>query len=190
MGIHPMRDLFRVQSLFVASMLLGLLPLQAQQSENRWWPVQGLPRTLVRIANPSDAPESNTALQMMVQSLAGLAAKAVNEGRGDELVWVDTVNQNLKEWLVRLREAHPQVQDGGLLKPWELVDRYSNKGIVKGYILFRLDGSPGEPNAHRKDMDCSVNSATSMAGVLNGIIVAEELSVRLWAGAEARRSTP
>jgi hypothetical protein len=32
-------------------------------------------------------PASRVALQMMAQSVAGLAAKAVNEGRGDELVW-------------------------------------------------------------------------------------------------------
>ncbi len=32
------------------------------------------------------------ALRMMLQSIAGLAAQAVNEGRGDEMVWVDEGN--------------------------------------------------------------------------------------------------
>ena len=39
----------------------------------------------------------------------------------------------------------------------------------------RLDRSQGEINAYRPGMDCSVNVATSLAGLLDGIIVAEEL---------------
>jgi hypothetical protein len=74
-----------------------------------------------------------------------------------------------------LARGKPQVKDGGSTKPWQLVERYSSQGIIKGYILFRSDRSPGDINAHRPGMDCSVNIATSLAGVLNGIIVAEEL---------------
>ena len=46
------------------------------------------------------------AYQMMVQSVAGLAAKAVNEGRGDELVWVGTEHLDVEEWLRRLLASH------------------------------------------------------------------------------------
>ena len=144
--------------------------LAADWNDHRWWPVQAAPKSVVRVANPPDA-----ALEMMVQSLAGLAAKAVNEGSGDELVWVATGNPNMEEWLARLGRSHPQVQNGGVYQPWELVDRYSRAGIVKGYILYRLDRSVGELNAHRPAMNCSVNVATSLAGLSNGVIVAEEL---------------
>jgi hypothetical protein len=103
MGVHLRENVFSVQSVFVAMLVLGIVALRAQQNENRWWPVQALPRAFVRVTNPPDVPA-----QMMVQSLAGLAAKAVNEGRGNELVWVDRGNPNLAEWLARWREANPR----------------------------------------------------------------------------------
>jgi hypothetical protein len=106
---------------------------------------------------------------MMVQSVAGLAAKAVNEGRGDEMVWVDSGNPDVEDWLARLLSAHPALERSGAFGPWELVDRYSKQGIIKGYILYRLDRSQGEINAYRPCMDCSVNVATSLAGLLNGM---------------------
>ncbi|MFO1501776.1 MAG: GxGYxYP family putative glycoside hydrolase [Verrucomicrobiota bacterium] len=168
-------SLFNVRGVCVAAMVLSSVALRAEKNEDRWWPRQALPRAFVRVSNPPSAPPTNAALQMMVQSLAGLAAKAVNEGRSHELVWVDTGNPNLEEWLGRWREAQTQVKDEGSLRPWQLVKRYTDQGIVNGYILFRLDRSGGELNAHREGMDCSVNIATSMAGLLNGVIVAEEL---------------
>jgi hypothetical protein len=112
---------------------------------------------------------------MLIQSVAGLAAKAVNEGRGDEMVWVESGNQDVEDWFARVLAAHPALKKSGAFGPWELVERYSRKGIIKGYILYRLDRSQGEINAYRPGMDCSVNVATSLAGLLDGIIVAEEL---------------
>ena len=70
---------------------------------------------------------------------------------------------------------HPEVEKRGTFGPWALVDRYAKRGIIKGYILYRLDKSPGGSNAYRPGMDCSVNVATSLAGLLDGIIVDEEL---------------
>ena len=61
---------------------------------------------------------------MMVQSVAGLAAKAVNESRGDEMVWVDSGNPDVEDWLTRLLLAHPGLQKSGAFEPWDLVDRY------------------------------------------------------------------
>ena len=55
------------------------------------------------------------------------------------------------------------------------MDRYAKQGIIKGYILYRSAKSKGENNAGWPDMDCSVNVATSLAGLLDGIIVDEEL---------------
>src|ERR1041385_6439776 len=175
MAVHLRQRLFSPPGMWLASVLLCTVSLQSQPNENRWWPVQALPRTLIRIPGSRGISATNAAFQMMVQSLAGLAAKAVNEGRSAELVWVDTGNPNLEEWLARLHDIQPQVKDGGLIETWDLVERFSSQDIIKGYILFRLDRSLGELNAQRLGMDCSVNVATSMAGVLNGLIVAEEL---------------
>jgi hypothetical protein len=147
----------------------------AGQNEDRWWPVQTLPKVVVRTSNQQEFPAPRAALQMMVQSVAGLAAQAVNERRGDELVWVDDGNANLEDWYARLLVARPELRTPGTFGPWELVDRYSKRGVIKGYILYRLDQSQGEINAYRPGMDCSVNIATSLAGVLGGIIVNGEL---------------
>ncbi|HEX4121341.1 MAG TPA: hypothetical protein VH619_12040 [Verrucomicrobiae bacterium] len=112
---------------------------------------------------------------MMVQSVAGLAAKAVNEGRGDELVWVNNGDGDLEKWYARLFVQHPDLAAAGTYEPWELVDRYAKRGIIKGYILYRCDKSRGENKADRRGMNYSVNVATSLAGLMDGIIVDEGL---------------
>ena len=161
-------------ALLVVFSLIGLSN-GTRAEDTRWWPVQTLPKTIVRTPNQQEFPEPRLALQMMVQSVAGLAAKAVNEGRNDELVWVDNGNVDLEDWYSRWLAAHPEVTQAGTLKPWELVDRYAKRGVIKGYILYRVDRSRGEFNDHRSNMDSSVNVATSLAGLLDSIIIAEEL---------------
>src|SRR5579863_9675954 len=143
--------------------------------EDRWWPTQIFPKVIVRTANQQEFPEPRLALQMMVQSVAGLAAKAVNERRGDELVWVYNGDGDLEKWYQRLLGRHPDVTVSGPVKPWDLVDRYAKKDIIKGYILYRSDKSQGDNNVERPDINCSVNVATSLAGLLNGIVVNENL---------------
>jgi hypothetical protein len=143
--------------------------------ESGWWPRQGMPKGLVRTSNPSEFPATRATCDMMVQSIAGLAAKAVNEGRGDEMVWMATDGIDVEDWFARLRKRQPQLEMRGTLDPWALVDRYAKLGIIKGYILYRLDTSNGNLNEHRRGMDCSVNVATSLAGLLDGILVDEAL---------------
>ena len=139
---------------------------------HRWWPVQTVPRGLVRLSKDG-YPEPRAASEMMAQSVAGLAAKAVNEGRADELVWMETDNVDIEDWLARRLKHEPQLEQRGTFALWDLVDRYTRMGIIKGYILYRPDRSVGELNDHRPNMDCSVNVATSVAGLLDGIIVDE-----------------
>jgi hypothetical protein len=160
--------------------LAGLLALAVCTAarggeDGRWWPVQALPQGIVRTVpwQSFDAPRK--AHEMLVQSLAGLAAQAVNGRRGDELVWVATKHVDLEEWLRRMLAAHPQVQDRGVFRPWELVDRYAAAGLVKGYILYTQDSSPGKVFQPRPAVDCSANVATSLAGLLGGILVEEQL---------------
>jgi len=143
-----------------------------------WWPAQAMPKALVRTVNQSQFPLPRASCEMMVQSVAGLAAKAVNEGRVDEMVWVGIDdNVDVEDWFARLLQRHPQLEMRGIFGPWDLVDRYAKQGLIKGYILYRSDSSKGENNEHRPGMDCSVNVATSLAGLLDGIIVDESLEV-------------
>ena len=156
----------------IAALTMSAALSTAATDENRWWPVQAMPKALVRTANTN---EYNLPCEMMAQSIAGLAAKAVNEGRCDEMVWVNTNNIDVEDWLARFLKRNPQVEIRGTFSPWELVEHYYNKGLIKGYILYRLDSSKGELNQHRHGMDCSVNVATSLAGLLDGIIVDETI---------------
>ena len=149
------------------------LPFGAAADEARWWPVQAMPKALVRLQR--DLPEPRPAYDMMAQSVAGLAAKAVNEGHSDEMVWVGSDNIDIEDWLARLLKRQPQLNDRGTFALWDLVDRYAGRGIIKGYILYRYDPSKGPLSEHRPGMDCSVNVATSLAGLLDGIIVDESL---------------
>ncbi|HVY70675.1 MAG TPA: hypothetical protein VHH73_12155, partial [Verrucomicrobiae bacterium] len=152
------------------------------QSDDRWWPVQAMPRALVEAGISPKPSESRLALEMLVQSVAGLAAKAVNEARGEEMVWVAMSGGDVEEWHRRLVAARPEMKSQATLGAWELVERFARRGVIKGYILYRLDPSAGHLNDHRAGMDCSVNVATSLAGLLDGVIVDESLE----AGAKAR----
>ncbi len=157
---------------FTASLILALA-FSAAADENRWWPVQAVPKALVYLQK--DLPEPRAAGDMMAQSVAGLAAKAVNEGRADELVWVVTDNIDIEGWLARRLQQQPQLELRGTFALWDLVDRYTRQGIIKGYILYCADQSKGELSQHRPGMNCSVNVATSLAGLLEGVIVDESL---------------
>jgi hypothetical protein len=161
----------RIVPFICFALILSPKPLPAAAEENRWWPVQAMPKALVRLQN--DLPAPRASCEMMAQSVAGLAAKAVNEGRADEMVWAGTDNVDIEDWLARLVKRQPQLELRGTFALWDLVDRYARKGIIKGYILYRADHSQGELSQHRPAIDCSVNVATSLAGVLDGIIVDE-----------------
>ncbi len=164
-----------VQLICLAAVLLGL-PLSVAADENRWWPVQAMPKAVVRTRNQSAFPSPRVPYEMLVQSVAGLAAKGVNEKRADEMVWVGIDdNVDVEDWFARLLQRHPKLETRGIFGPWELVDRYAKQGLIKGYILYRSDSSKGETSQHRPGMDCSVNVATSLAGLLDGVIVDESL---------------
>jgi hypothetical protein len=156
---------------FTVALLLSTFFSQAHSADpdSRWWPIQSIPKAVVRTR------ASGTAQAMMVQSVAGLAAKAVNGGRSDEMVWVDNGNVDLEDWFARLLKRQPQLENRGTQDLWTIIDRYTKRGIINGYILYRADASKGALNEHRAAIDCSVNVATTLAGILNGIIVEEAL---------------
>ena len=130
-----------------------------------WWPTQAMPKALVRTQNQNEFPPPRASCEMMAQSVAGLAAKAVNEGRADEMVWVGIDNIDVEDWFARLLKRQPQLELRGTFALWDLVDRYAKKGIIKGYILYSSNHSKGELSQHRPAIDCSVNVATSLAEI-------------------------
>jgi GxGYxYP putative glycoside hydrolase C-terminal domain/GxGYxY sequence motif in domain of unknown function N-terminal len=154
---------------------LGVVSAMCASAEERWWPTQRLPGVLLRTTDQQTSADPRLPLQMLVQSAAGLAAKSVNDGTSGELVWCDGGVGENDEWFKRLRARHPALEISAPLAPWALVDRLSARGIIKGYVLYRTDHSAGETNTYRSGIDCSVNVATSLAGLLNGVIVDESL---------------
>jgi len=125
------------------------------QTGDFWFPGQSLPKTVVVVNSPD-----NRAGLMTLQSLAGLAAQAVNEKRGDELVWVDDGNPNINIWRTNFLAAHPDVHLA-TSDLWTLLGRYADGRFVKGYILYKSDSS--------------LAVATSLAGILGGVIVDEQM---------------
>src|ERR1051325_8718510 len=148
------------------------------EHQSGWWPAQAMPKALARTTNRNDFPAPRASCEMMVQSVAGLAAKAVNDGRGDEMVWVGTDNIDVEDWLARILKRHPQLEMRGVLDPWALVERFAKRGINRGYLLYRSVQSKGKINELRRGMDCSANVATSLAGILDGIMVDEALETQ------------
>lgn len=156
----------------------------------RWWPHQKSGKEILVInseslkhpgAGPEDYLGHGTPLAMLVESLSGLAAQSVNEGTGDQLIWVAPRGKvSYAEWLERLTK-----RTGMEKKPvediWSVVGDFKSKGIVKGYILFSEEKKfrddrklpdkkdPGDP------VDESSNVATVMAGLLKGVLIEESL---------------
>lgn len=119
---------------------------------------------------------------MLAQSLAGLAAAAVNEGRFSELVWVESDNPSVSRWGACFLAAHPEVRDRGEVDLWSLAATLQREKIVDGYILYRADVSTEQAGRkYRPGMDLSVNVATSLAPILRGVLIGEQLE------AEAKR---
>ena len=94
------------------------------------------------------------------------------------MVWVASDNVDGEDWFARLLKRQPQLEMRGTFDLWDLVDRFTKRGLIKGYILYRFDRSKGKLSEHRAGIDCSVNVATSLAGILDGIIVDESLQVQ------------
>src|SRR5690242_5011333 len=95
-----------IQIVCSALIFLSIL-LEAAADENRWWPTQAAPKALVRLQS-DQFPEPHAVCEMMAQSVAGLAAKAVNEGRADEMVWVGIDNIDVEDWLARRMKRQPE----------------------------------------------------------------------------------
>jgi hypothetical protein len=111
-------------------------------SEDRWWPIQKEPNGILRLE--LHPPDDTYTYSVAAQSLAGLAAKAVNAGDSNQLVWVATGNEVLEQWLqLRQQDNDHFKTTRTVTKFWDLVEIFAKSGIVKGYILYKADASQG-----------------------------------------------
>lgn len=97
--------------------------------------------------------------QNLAQSVSGLTAMAINEGINKEGVWVSVANPNYLEYYRSLIKRL-KVKQLGTFSVWQLVDRYKDKGIINGYILYDYTGQ-----------DNSINVATAYASVKKGLLI-------------------
>ena len=164
-----------VCAVFVCLCMMSQVPTRIHAEDLRWWPSQSAPGGLVRTVDEPRFTSPDKSYDMLVQSVAGLAAKSVNTGRGDELVWVATTNIELEHWYSLLIKTHPSWQVRGTFEPWDLVDRYVQKDIIKGYLLYTADETPRPNFEYSRHVNRSVNVATSLAGLLDGVLVEERL---------------
>jgi hypothetical protein len=164
----------------------GAVRAESIDDSSRWWPAQKAPRVVVRSEKVTSDQDfgsrgvSARAEQALLQSIAGLAAQAVNEGRSDEMVWTDPgARTEYARWYAGMVKRLG-VSEQGPFSTWELIRRYHARRIIKGYILYSADRTapPEKKNGKRAPeapADESINVAATLAGLLGGVIVTEEL---------------
>lgn len=153
-------------SFFFAFLFVVVLAHATTYNGRHGWPVQKAPKGLIICL-----PGSSVAEEMLLQSLAGLAAKAVNENRIDEMVWEDVNNVSYQKLYTASVEALCLEKEVRRMDVWQLLDYLKEKKIVKGYVLYRLDS--GE-RTHVIN-DYSSNVATVYASLLSGVLIDESL---------------
>jgi len=149
-----------------------LLPLvvNAWDYDGRYgWPAQKAPRKII-ICQPA----SNIAEAMLLESLSGLAAQAVNTDKFDEMVWIEIDKISYKEIYQKSVDAL-QIQSVTKMDVWELVTHLKKKKIINGFVLYKLDKPRANAYASYPDINYSSNVATVYASLLKGVLIDESL---------------
>ena len=123
------------------------------------WPALKAPQKVI-ICEPGKTPEE----AMLIESLSGLSAQAVNEGTFDEMVWTDVDNKDYQTIFEKSCEAL-HIRYYQKMDVWTLLDYLKDKGVVKGYISYRF--LPYK----EKITDRSSNVATVYASLLKGALI-------------------
>lgn len=147
-----------------------------QGQPDYWFPAQKRPSRIiicnVNYKNPGEG--------MLAQSVSGLAAQGVNEGTFDALIWLNikglknTDYTSFNTWL-EMAKNRLEINQVDTMSLWGLVNQLRFKGIIKGYVLYTPDVSVGKAYKYRADMNQSANLATTVAGVLKGVMISENL---------------
>lgn len=136
------------------------------------WPEQRAPEKLI-VCPLGESP----AEAMLVESLSGLAAQAVNEGRFDTMVWIETSNASYKA-LFEESVAALGIKEIRRMEIDELASLLRRRGILRGYVLYRADTPRADAYAAHPGTDYSANVATVYASLLCGALIDESLVER------------
>lgn len=150
--------------LFLSFVVFG--SFASEYNGRHGWPEQKAPKKLIT------CDWNGTSEAMLLQSLSGLAAQAVNEGRFDTMIWMNTDNASY----AGLYDASVQalkITEVSPMNLWDVVRYLKRKGVVRGYVLYKAD-KPRENNyASYADTDYSANVATVYASLLKGVLIEE-----------------
>jgi len=150
--------------------LFAIQNLLAWQYDGRHgWPVQSPPKYIIECISPEFLNQ-----RMVLESLSGLAAQAVNEGKFNEMVWIKTNNACYNNIYIQTQNVLGvgQPKEMGL---WELVDYLKTKKVVKGYVLYKMDKKRPDAYTSYPDVNYSSNVATVYSGLLKGVLIDESL---------------
>lgn len=139
--------------------------ISAQYNGRHGWPVQKPANKLIICS-----PGANVAEAMLLESLSGLAAKAVNEGWFDEMVWIDIQNKSYQK-LYESSVKSLRIETVTAMNVWELADYLKKKKVIQGYILYNLETNKNPTII----TNYSSNVATIYASLLSGVLIDESL---------------
>jgi hypothetical protein len=143
-----------IHALLLSMYLLAGMATNAQQSIDAWWPVQAKPRAMLVCEPAGHVRDMNLA-----QSLAGLAALSLNEGKKGEAVWIKH-ERGLYETYYQQLLKRTGLKQTAVLSTWDLVKRLRKQGIIQGYILYDI-----------QQADNHINVATVYASLLHGVLI-------------------
>lgn len=149
-----------------AWLMLPLL-LLAPPAPHPWFPRPPLPDELIIVPFQGDAQRG-----LLLESLAGVAARAALDAGHGPLVWEYHDHSDYRALLTAFAAAHPLQR-----MPLDLeaaTAELAQRGIVRGYLLCRYEDSK-RPWHELGPHDESVNVATSLAGLMRGVVVTEAL---------------
>ncbi len=161
----------KIFSFFIIIFLSYFLNVSGQDYDGRHgWPNQKIPKKIIVCAQGKNLAEA-----MLLESLSGLSAQAVNEGYFDEMVWIDVKNDDYKKIFDQTIEALKitQIREMNI---WTLVDYLKKKKVIKGFILYKLDKPRKIVYGAYPDFNYSANVATVYASLLKGILIDESLN--------------
>lgn len=149
--------------------LFFCLTINAETYDARYgWPKLKAPNGVIVCEHTESWEET-----MLLESLSGLAAQAVNENRFNNMVWSEVDNVSYKRILDKSLKAL-SIDKTEKMNVWELLNYLKKKKIVKGYILFSR-----EKTRNNKISDYSSNVATVYSSLLSGVLVEESLEDRV-----------
>ena len=157
-------------------------------SEDRHgWPFLKAPSGVI-VCTPASTPAES----MLLESLSGLAAQAVQSGKFDRMVWIDVGNPSYRRIFEKSVSALSlSVEEG--YDVWKLLSYLKTRGLVKGYVLYSLDSGKQVPG--RPVSDYSSNVATVYSSLMSGVLIDTSLeskarTYRLKKLKDAREKTP